>query len=582
MPLFLCPPLGDSHPVRRARCRARERSFNSTTCTLQEAQGLHRSHLSFSVSLPQSTFCVMAKDKNDHNNTVHRKVILKSGFLYQGQISRKTKKFFQLVKTDDHFVTLEYFKEEPTDKTKNIYKPNAKAVNISTAFEITRKSPEISPKKSFSCGKIFSSSTPGHVFYVYTCNHRFAYACESEKSLEEWMEALVSAKQLSINALMLEARFLPLFPMRYDHVWQVTVVSVMRGKRRLDDWNEIFSRVIRICFLCAHRSLHLYRVNSRRPYTFFDPGHPNECHELYIQDVRKIGHTKKIFSLETGRGAPLGSLILRVDAEDASIAGHMHAILLDAMKSAADVSAGLCDIPRRMSMHSHQASTGRSLSCTVLDPSFSCSERDLVAHGLHRNDDYIDLDTSNASSLNQAADGLRRTRFWSERRDSGYPEVPLSLISSHSALNRSISSGFDGHLICESAVNRSYSVNCQQSHSAKPTVLDDVDEEGYVRMYAPNLFGPSFWLTPHADSMRPFPACSYGSCPTVITGSRRNNPSRSDILDSFTKCSSSTSLTAARKESTEETRDTVADLTTIEPSNVSSGDNKSTRSSSVP
>lgn len=526
----------------------------------------------------------MAEGKHESGNTIQRKIIVKSGYLFKGGIPKKRRKFFQLVKSEDDFVILEYFDQEPPADSKSIYKASRKTINISFTFAISRKS--FSSKASSSSNNELSSWKHAHVFHIYTWHHCFSYACDSEESLNEWMEALVSGRESSISTLVAEGRDAALFsPIRYDHVWQVTVKSVKRDPKSkpCNSECELFTGVIRICFLCAHKNLYFYKVcpSLKDVYSCVPPSPLPKPLDIQLNHIRKIGHNNNIFSIETGRGAPFGSLTLNVAADDKFTAECMHETILEAMKP--DTTVPLTDKPRRQTMHSYQTSGVRSLGATMSDLSSTLSEPDKISFE-PVNDEYVDCDSFYSSdTFRDRAETLpQRTRFWSEGTEyTDVTIVPFAQAMPQLAQHQSTLSG-GGAYFTPPQLPQSMLINSQQSSTSRGS-FDCEDEEGYLPMCAPSLASQSFCCSsPSSSSMRPSRAYSYGSRPPPVSGSRTQIPTRSSILSSLNNSLSNASLNETNSESREEPCDFINERNPAPVSSLSAAANKSTKSSSVP
>lgn len=488
----------------------------------------------FSSPLARRNFDPMTIIKHESDQPNQPKIILKSGYLYKGGIPRKRRRFFQLVKTTDDSVILEYSDQDPSDDPKNILKTSRKIVNISQSFAISRKS-----FSSKACSNNESSfSKYGHVFHIYTWNHCFSYACDNGESLDEWMEAMITAKESSINSLITDSRHAELsFPIRYDHVWQVTVKSVKRESKSKPSVgkNEIFSGVIRICFLYAHKNLYFHKVvsNVKDIYNCLPPSPLPKPLDIQLNHIRKIGHRNNLFSLETGRGAAFGSITLNVAAEDKFTAEFMHETILQAMKPDSTTASTEA---RRATMHSYQSSPG------VLSVGGTISEPDKISFQ-PINDEYVDCNTLySTDTLRDRAETLpHRTRNLREETEytdiTIVPLVPLiPQLVHHSTLSDACASS--------NLTQSPESMLNYDGQSASHGSMNCQDESGYLPMCPTNFASQSFRCSSpsSSSSMRPSRAYSYGSRPHPVRASRTQIPSRSSILSSLNSSLSNASL----------------------------------------
>lgn len=538
---------------------------------------------------------LMADSNDGTGATVTGKIIIKSGYLYKGSVSKKRRKFFRLVQTDDDYVHFEYFDQEPPADGNHSLKPSKKSINITETFAITRK---LFPSKaSSSSNNELSSLKYPHIFNIYTWNTCYSYACESEESVDEWIEALVSSKESSIAAISSRQKVAaPLFTITYDHVWQVTVKSVKRDKsynvKAFTGESDILSGVIRICFLFAHKNLYIYKVcptNFKDLYNCSPPQTIPKPVDIQLNHIRKIGHNNNnMFSIETGRSAAVGSLTLNVAAEDKFTAAQMHETILEAMKP--DTSNVTIDKGRRPTIHAYQTTSSsgvRSVGASMTSGPTTLSEPDKISFE-PVNDEYVDCDSFySTDTFRDRAETLpQRTRFWSESRDTEYTDVTIvsfpQQATTQSAQHKS--TVLEGAYFNSPHIPQTLLTNSQQSSTSHGSV-DCEDEEGYVPMGAPNPpASQTICCSSPSSSMRPSRAYSYGSRPPAVSGSRTQIPTRSSILSNLNNSMSNASLNEQNSESKDEPCDYINGSHAVDTATtaLTNGGKKSTKSSSVP
>ncbi|XP_074597533.1 insulin receptor substrate 1 chico [Brevipalpus obovatus] len=229
------------------------------------------------------------KNNCSTNNSVHQQDdIVKTGH-FKAKRSQSYKERFCVLRRESLIgpARFEYYKYE--QRFKNNLPPKLSII-LSHCFNV-------SPKYSS------SSKTDQHLLCFYTREDYITIAFNDDKQLNEWLQAILDL--VKYDSLINQAK--------YERVWQV----VISRKRNMD--REKLAGVYRIC-LTHDKNLNLVKV---------DPSLDKPViHELPLSCVRRLGHSRKYFQLELGRGATIGAGDLCMTTDDDATARDMHEAIL--------------------------------------------------------------------------------------------------------------------------------------------------------------------------------------------------------------------------------------------------------------
>ncbi|XP_019883278.1 insulin receptor substrate 1 isoform X4 [Camponotus floridanus] len=171
-----------------------------------------------------------------------------------------------------------------------------------------------SPKRSILLHSCFNINKRGdtkhkHVIALYTKDECFCLILDTEKELDEWLEAML---RLQSGDVPDGEQPRPTF----EHIWQVTMQKKGLGARKN------IHGPYRLCL--TDQTLSLVKVGAQED---------SDSVEISLNYIRRCGFADDIFYIEVGRSAVTGDGEFWMAVEDNNIALNMNSVITTAMKT---------------------------------------------------------------------------------------------------------------------------------------------------------------------------------------------------------------------------------------------------------